>query len=487
MNILIASVFSIGSYSRGIMPDVLQSQLDKYPNATIYYLSCSNTFDVCYFNIHKQPDVCYRCKTGVKNTLELVSGNFKHLKIEELISSADKQKAASFFSDKPIVEFDQFFENFEVGAATLSTYISRSRDRDLIDVNQDYVKELAVNALSFYLGLQRFLEKEKIDVVYNFNGRQDYVRAVMRASLSKNIDCYNVERARFGGNVEFYKNVLPHDIRYKANLVEQCWRESELSEAEKIEIGSNFFDRQKLGESIIFPSYTQGMTKEEVPDYLSNGNKNIVLFNSSDDEFAALGEEYRNPFFKNQNEGLEYLSDLFGERIKNFNLIIRMHPNLAGVKHKYVEEIKQFHQKYSNIFVIEPESKIDSYALMEKAHKVISFGSTTGLEANFFRKPVILLGKGIYFYSEVAYIPENKEEIEALITSDLKPKPILDTLKFGFYFLKGGTKSSYYQESNRGDGVFFKKEGIHIFTIPQRIKARIIQKTFQFFKLRLKF
>jgi len=487
MNILIASVFSIGSYSRGIMPDVLQSQLDKYPDATIYYLTCSNTFDVCYFNIHKQPDVCYRCKTGVNNTLELVSGNFKHLKIKELISSVEIQKAASFFSDKPIVEFDQIFENFEVGAATLSTYISRSRDRDLNDVHQNYVKELAVNALSFYLGLQRFLEKEKIDIVYNFNGRQDYVRAVMRASLSKDIDCYNVERARFGGNIEFYKNVLPHNIRYKANLVEQCWRESELSEAKKNEIGANFFTRQKMGESIIFPSYTQGMAKEEIPDYLSNGNKNIVLFNSSDDEFAALGEEYKNPFFKNQNEGLEYLSDLFGERIKHFNLIIRMHPNLAGVSHKYVEEIKELHQQYPNIFVVKPESKIDSYALMEKAHKVISFGSTTGLEANFLQKPVILLGKGIYFYSEVAYIPENKEGIEALITSDLKPKPILDTLKFGFYFLKGGTKSRYYQESNTGDGVFFKKKGVHIFTIPQRIKARIIHKVFQLFKLRLKF
>ena len=47
------------------------------------------------------------------------------------------------------------------------------------------------------------MEKEKIDLVYNFNGRQDYVRAVMYASLSKDIDCYNVERASFGGNIEF--------------------------------------------------------------------------------------------------------------------------------------------------------------------------------------------------------------------------------------------------------------------------------------------
>jgi capsule polysaccharide export protein KpsC/LpsZ len=228
------------------------------------------------------------------------------------------------------------------------------------------------------------------------------------------------------------------------------------------------------------------MTKEEVPGYMSNGNKNIVLFNSSDDEFAALGEEYKNPFFENQNEGLEFLTALFGERLKEYNLIIRMHPNLTGVKHEFVNKIRNLHQKHPNIYVVTPESVIDSYSMMEHAQKVISFGSTTGLEANFLQKPVILLGKGIYFYSEVAYIPENKEEIEALITSNLEPKPILDTLKFGFYFLKSGTKSRYYQETNREDGVFFKKKGVHSFTILQRIKARIIQKAFQFFRLRLK-
>ncbi len=486
MNILIASVFSIDSYSRGIMPDVLQSQLDKFPDANIHYLTCSNTFDVCYFNIHKQPDVCYRCKTGVKNTLELVSGNFNHLKISDIISAENMQQAASFYRHKAIIDFDHTFENFEVGAATLSTYISRSRDRDLHHVDQKYVKELAVNALSLYLGLQEFLEKEKIDLVYNFNGRQDYVRAVLRASLSKNINCYNVERARLGGNVEFYKNVLPHNIRYKANLVEQCWADSELPEAKKKEIGANFFNRQETGESIIFQSFTKKMKKGELPDYLLNGNKNIVLFNSSDDEFAALGEEYKNPFFKNQNEGLKFLTGLFGERLKGYNLIIRMHPNLAGVTHEFVNEIRELHQKHPNIYVVTPESGTDSYALMEHAQKVMSFGSTTGLEAASRQIPVILLGKGIYYYSNVAYIPKNKEGIENLLISELKPKPLKNVLKFGFYFLKGAKKTKYYFEDNLGTGIFFKGERIHKYSISQRIKAKIIQKAFQFFKLRLK-
>ena len=274
---------------------------------------------------------------------------------------------------------------------------------------------------------------------------------------------------------------------YKVNLVEQCWRESELPEAKKKEIGANFFHRQKTGESIIFPSFTKKMKKGEIPDYLVNGNKNIVLFNSSDDEFAALGEEYKNPFFKNQNEGLEYLTELFGKHLNNYNLIIRMHPNLAGVTHEFVNEIRELHRRYPNIYVETPESGTDTYALMEHAEKVISFGSTTGLEAAFKQIPVIMLGKGIYYFSNVAYIPDNKDEIKNFLVSDLKPKPLRNALKFGFYFLNGGQKTKYYFEGNEGKGIFFKGDRIHSYSFLQRIKAKIIQKSFQLFRIRLKF
>lgn len=119
-----------------------------------------------------------------------------------------------------------------------------------------------------------------------------------------------------------------------------------------------------------------------------------------------------------------------------------MHPNLAGVTHDFINTIRDLHQEYPNIYVVTPESSVDSYTLMEHAQKVISFGSTTGLEAAFRKIPVILLGKGIYYYSNVAYIPENKDGIENLLISELKPKPLQNALKFGFYFLKGGKKQN---------------------------------------------
>lgn len=486
MNILIASIFSIDSYSRGIMPDVLQSQMDKHPDARIFFLSCSNTFDVCYFNTHKRPDICYRCKVGNKNTLGLVKGDFVHLKINDLIDEEDKKLANNFFKDKEQISFDQVYENFEVGEATLSTYISRSRDRELKNVKQDYVKELAVNAVCLYSGLKRFLENEKIDIVYNFNGRQDYVRAVMRAAQAVNLDCYNVERTRLGGHIDFYKNILPHNIRNKLELIKKYWEGSSKDEEEKKEIGASFYKGQKEGKSIIFPSYTSGMEKGKLPAFISNGKRNLVIFNSSDDEHAALGEDFKNPFFKDQNDGLNFLTNLVGREMPDFNLIIRMHPNLAGVSHQYVKDIKALHQDFPNIYVISPEENIDSYSLMECAEKVITFGSTTGLEANFMGKPVILLDKSYYYYADVAYVPENRKNISDLLGTYLDPKPITGALKFGFFYMQGGIKTSYYHEEKMGEGIYFKGKRIHFYKLPQRIKAKLIQIGYRYFNLRLK-
>lgn len=487
MNILIASVYSHESYSRGIMPDVLQRKIEENPEAEIYYLTDSGSFSVCYFNHEKKPEICYRCKTAVKNTLKLIKGNFEHLKISDIITKEDHAQAMAFFGGEETVKIDHVFEGFEVGAATLSTYFSRIRDRNLVELSKhSFVKELAVNALALYLAVKRFLEERKIDVVYNFNGRHEYVRAIMRAAHAVRLDCYNLEKARPGGYIDFYKNTLPHTIKYKQDLVMNCWENSSLPEEEKKKIGAAFYERQKNGETLIFPSFTGNMKKGMIPECLLNSRKNLVVFNSSDDEFASLGEEFQNPFFKDQNEGLEYLVYLAGSRLREYNLIIRMHPNLVGVPYPFVEKIKELHQKHPNVFVIEPESEIDTYALMDRASKVISFGSTTGLEANVRQKPVILLGKCFYYYTGAAYVPARKEEIPELLSEDLSPRPMLPALQFGYYYMQGGTKAKYYYEGKIGSGVYFKDHPIPSYSADQRLKAKMIQYLYKHFNIVLK-
>jgi hypothetical protein len=92
---------------------------------------------------------------------------------------------------------------------------------------------------------------------------------------------------------------------------------------------------------------------------------------------------------------------------------------------------------------------------MDIADTVISFGSTAGLEASYWGKPVILLGKCFYFYAEVSYIPNSRNEIALLLETDLKPIDSLNTKKFAYYFETGGSKSKYYLNKSNGN-IYFK-------------------------------
>jgi hypothetical protein len=140
-----------------------------------------------------------------------------------------------------------------------------------------------------------------------------------------------------------------------------------------------------------------------------------------------------------------------------------MHPNLMGLNFEYLTPLYALKDKYPNVFLIEPESKTDSYALIDKAYKIITFGSTIGVEANYWRKPVILLSKAFYYHADVAYIPKDKSEIFKLLTDDLDPKGIESSEKIAFYLMKGGVKAPYY-DFEFGKNFFFK--GINLNNIP---------------------
>jgi hypothetical protein len=91
--------------------------------------------------------------------------------------------------------------------------------------------------------------------------------------------------------------------------------------------------------------------------------------------------------------------------------------------------------EYDNITVIPAWSNASTYTVMENCDKVISFGSTMGIESSYWGKPSILLGPSSYFYDDVAYIPKTKEEILDLLKMDLRPKFNIEILKFGAYIL----------------------------------------------------
>ena len=97
-----------------------------------------------------------------------------------------------------------------------------------------------------------------------------------------------------------------------------------------------------------------------------------------------------------------------------------------------------------NLTLIRPEESVDSHALAEKMEKVISFGSTIGIEVAFWGKPVILLSECYYSLLDCCYKPRQLSEIFELIEAKLDPKPQEEAIKFGYWNMTRGHNFKHY-------------------------------------------
>jgi len=163
-----------------------------------------------------------------------------------------------------------------------------------------------------------------------------------------------------------------------------------------------------------------------------------VVFNSSEDEFVAI-EEWNNPFYASQNEALARLMTDIGNdgRIRFF---LRVHPNLKGVCNSQVDGIEALAARHGHLHVIAADSTVSSYALIDAADVVVTFGSTVGIEACHARKPSILMGRAMYEDLGVCIRPSSHDAFVELIRAcaaghrlELPEGHELGLVKFGHF------------------------------------------------------
>jgi hypothetical protein len=75
---------------------------------------------------------------------------------------------------------------------------------------------------------------------------------------------------------------------------------------------------------------------------------------------------------------------------------------------------------------------VSTYSLLEVAEKIITVGSTVGVEAVYFKKPSILLGPSSYRFLDVCYVPKNDDELRAMLKDSLEKKSAFPAIQFGF-------------------------------------------------------
>jgi hypothetical protein len=227
-------------------------------------------------------------------------------------------------------------------------------------------------------------------------------------------------------------------------LIEENWEEYP-NGAERESLGAEFFIKRKNAEMASDNVYTGDQDTEKLPNNWNPNRRNFVIFNSSEDEFFCVGESFdRHKLFANQIDGIRHVITSAAAD-PSIHCYLRVHPNLRSIKFSYHTMLAEVFADCPNLTIIPADSPVWTYGLIDSCEKVLVFGSTVGVEACYWRKPVILIGAAYYMYLDVAYRAKTLEELDALLFAVLEPKPKLGTLKYGlFVFGERGAKSKYF-------------------------------------------
>jgi hypothetical protein len=311
-----------------------------------------------------------------------------------------------------------------------------TRDLDMLNFSGflTYAVPLMERLCDFVDYAYKLLEEIQPDQILIYNGRLFENRLFYDIAKAKGTSFVSLEG--MGGRVEPYKKIrfegdLPLSIPLFGRMIENLWKESPLSDEEKERQASTYYEKRRHG---ILIGDTKVYTKEQqdglLPEGFQTDKRNFAIFNSSQDEIEALGDDFMTGrIFDTQYEAIAFMLE---HADADIHFYLRIHPNLKGVSHKDHMELYDL-RKYANITVIPPESIVSSYALMDACEKVITFGSTTGVEASYWRKPSILVGRAYYEMTGACYHVRDKEELVRDLNDHLEPKDKLGAIKYGYF------------------------------------------------------
>jgi hypothetical protein len=479
-NVLFFCSWQLKPVHHGLVIEKLKEVCNSPEVENIVFISCATGLMPCYSNPKGKESLCQLCMFHTRVALKPYEERIKHVQIGPEANKLHESFKYGSVADIKKIEH----RGVKIGLGAMSSYISTTRNIEPL-MSTEFRRYVDAQ-LSYQVQLTDVVydqvEKHRINEIYFFNGRTSDTRPLYDIARLKEINFTSLELIRESNEsyrVNEFPNCLPHDISYHDKRITALWNKN--ANEQTIEEAADFFRKRREGQLVRDRKvYTKDQEEGKLPEGFDENQKNIVIYNSSQDEFVSLGDFIEDKsLYPVHEEGLKALFEEFNGD-ESYHFYLRLHPNLREVKYTYHQRLKDLGERYANVTVIGADSDISSYSLLDKADQVITFGSTVGAEACFWRKPVILLAGSLYYYLDVAYIPKTKEEFFELIRSDLAPRSKEDALKFGMYMMNYHSytrKNSYDPKAVRFLGLNVGRMHPHLrimgskllFTITDRI------------------
>jgi hypothetical protein len=279
-----------------------------------------------------------------------------------------------------------------------------------------------------------------------FNGRFACSKPVVEAAKTTGVPYLLHERgATYERYAVFEQSV--HKFAHTRQKIREAWKAAP-SNAEHI--AREFFRRRQAGDGVGWLSYTKDQRPGLVPE--RSACRRLVYFSSSDDEYAAVGDDFQDAIFVSQREAISFLIDWVATRDAH-ELVIRVHPHMkskAARVRRWWDGLQG-----ANVTLIPSGDATDSYALAQSADVVLTYCSTMGAESAFMSRPVIVLGDATYRELGCVYEPESPDAVRELLSRDeLPPRSSDACLPFGYYYATYGKPYEFYSPRSLFTGSF---------------------------------
>ena len=421
----------------------LDIAITKYKEGfDVYFVGCDKSINFCGFHNPRGCsllcDICaHSMKSEIRKLQEQDPFRFHYISASDLITPEIKKTAAETQFDYEDTKSLKalMYKNVEIGYAAFSSFVSLTRN--VMPTYNQYLKNYLNTVLRREVmltdALEAYINRLLPDLIVFHNGRMPNCKPIYCLAKSKGIDFIATERIPSEGKsvMDNFYNDIPHSNSAVHAKTEKAWSEAGL---EKYEIGRLFFENRYHSRPAGDKIYTKDQKLGLLPVGFNEAKRNIVIFNSSEDEYFSVSKEWdESVLFPNQYEALRTIFD-YHKDSKDIHFYLRIHPNLAMVPYK--SHTCLYDLKYNNVTIIPPSSPISSYSLMENAEKILVFGSTIGLESAYWGKSVITMARCFYSGFNIVYEPQNTKELFDFIENkNLKSKE--------------GNKDTYYKLAYR--------------------------------------
>lgn len=415
---------------------------------TVTMLVCDGELPVCDVNLTHNEDWCRVCTSRRATGVNLLPRGLAVESLLRYLPPEPRQEIPRFVDLAALKAYR--YDDFDLGTAVLSSVIFHLRDVEPdLNAHAEMVAGLARTARAVYDATDRYLEHHAVDRFYVFNPRFATTRGVMRACARRGVECIAHERGCDLRHYELYRNVFPHDRTQAERTIEELWNST--PDHERRAVGDQWYRDKVVGIETHEKSFIRGQTTDLLPKDWDPAKRNVVIFPSSEDEYVALGPEWDNPVYRNELEGVQRIVGSIANLPSDIHLYVRIHPNLQGVDNRQTRGLMAL--EHPRVTVIPADSPIATYAVLRNAWKIITFGSTVGVEAVYWGIPSILAGVAWYSHLGTHNVTTH-EELIAKIVGDLPPRDRTVALKYGYFSARFGRPFRSYRPTSYDGGTF---------------------------------